>query len=280
MPELPEVETVRRGLEPAIAGRTVRDVRFTPQGHRLLQGAPPDAFRDALIGRRFLSAGRRGKYLILPLDDGRSLIMHLRMTGRVEVEPASAPQGDFFRAAILLDDGNELRWRDVRRFGTWQLADDLAALEAKLGPEPLAEAFTVATLAAALSGRAAPVKAVLLDQRRVAGLGNIYVDEALHLAGVHPARPAGSLRPDEIVRLHAALREVLEKGLRNFGTTLRDFVNAYGQEGRNREHLLVYQRTGEPCYRCATPIARLVLGGRGTHLCPACQPVQPRGNDG
>jgi len=273
MPELPEVETVRRGLEPAITGRTARDVRFTPEGHRLLQGAPPQAFRDALVGRRFLTAARRGKYLILPLDDGRSLIMHLRMTGRIEIEQADTPDGDFFRAAIALDDGNELRWRDVRRFGTWTLADDLAGLEEKLGPEPLSDAFTVETLAAALVGRAAPVKTVLLDQRRVAGLGNIYVDEALHVAGAHPARPAGSLSPDEIVRLHAALREVLERGLRNFGTTLRDFVNAYGQEGRNREHLLVYQRTGEPCYRCATPIARIVLGGRGTHFCPACQPL-------
>ncbi len=277
MPELPEVETVRRGLEPAVVGRRISDVRFTPAGHRLLQGAPPEAFRAALVGRRVTAARRRGKYLILPLGDGRSLIMHLRMTGRIEVEPQTAPEGDYFRAAILLDDGNELRWRDVRRFGTWQLADDLSELEARLGPEPLSDAFTPAALAAACAGRSAPVKSLLLDQRRLAGLGNIYVDEALHLAGVHPSRPAGSLSAAELTRLHAAIREVLEKGLGNFGTTLRDFVNAYGQEGRNREHLLVYQRTGEPCYRCATPIARSVVGGRGTHFCPACQPAAAGG---
>jgi formamidopyrimidine-DNA glycosylase len=275
MPELPEVETVRRGLEPAVVGRTVRDVRFTPEGHRLLQGAAPEAVRAALLGRRFTAACRRGKYLILPLDDGRSLVLHLRMTGRIEVEPATAPEGDFFRAAILLDDGNELRWRDVRRFGTWQLCDGLSELEAKLGPEPLSAEFTVEALAAALFGRVAPVKSTLLDQRRVAGLGNIYVDEALHLARIHPTRPSGSLTAGELARLHAGLREVLEKGLRNFGTTLRDFVNAYGQEGRNREHLLVYQRTGLPCYRCGTAIGRIVLGGRGSHFCPVCQPASP-----
>ncbi|HLZ71235.1 MAG TPA: bifunctional DNA-formamidopyrimidine glycosylase/DNA-(apurinic or apyrimidinic site) lyase [Dehalococcoidia bacterium] len=273
MPELPEVEIVRRGLEPAVAGRTIRDVRFTPEGHRLLSGAPPAAFRDALVGRRILAAHRRGKYLILPLDDGRSLIAHLRMTGRIVVEPKDAPEGSFFRAAIVLDDGNELRWRDVRRFGTWQLLEDLSALEVKLGPEPLADGFTPAALAAALAGRAAPVKAVLLDQRRLAGLGNIYADEALFMAGIHPARPAASLTAHEIERLHRAVRGVLEKGLSNFGTTLRDFVNAYGQEGRNREHLLVYQRTGEPCGRCGTPVERTVIGGRGSHFCPVCQPA-------
>lgn len=273
MPELPEVETVRRGLEPAVVGRMVRDVRFTPEGERLLQGVPPGQFCDYMVGRRFEAANRRGKYLIFPLDDGRSFVAHLRMTGRLEVEAADAPDGQFFRAGILLDDGHELRWRDVRRFGTWEIVGDLAALERKLGPEPLEAAFTPAELAAAARGRRGPIKSVLLDQRRVAGLGNIYVDEALHRAGVHPLRPAGALTSAEITALHAALRDVLERGISNFGTTLRDFVNAYGQEGRNREHLQVYQRRGEPCYRCGTAIERIVVGGRGTHFCPRCQPA-------
>lgn len=274
MPELPEVETIRRGLAPAVTGRRIEAVRFTPKGERLLRGVPVDLFRSLLVGQRISAVCRRGKHLILPLDGGRFFIAHLRMTGRFEVEDADDADGDFFRAALLLDDGRELRWRDARRFGTWDVVEDLTALEAKLGPEPLEPAFTPAVLAAALGERRAPVKAVLLDQRRVAGLGNIYVDEALHLAGIHPARPAGSLTEAETVALHTALRGVLEGGIENFGTTFRNFVNAYGREGRNRERLQVYARRGQPCYRCGTPIERTVVIGRGTHWCPRCQPTE------
>ncbi len=273
MPELPEVETVRRGVEPAVTGRTVRAVRFTPQGERLLQGISPTEFSDYLIGRRFEALNRRGKYLVFVLDDGRFLIAHLRMTGRLEVEPTGTEEGQFFRAAITLDDGNELRWRDVRRFGTWEVAGDLSALLCKLGPEPLEDDYLPSVLSAALTGRHAPIKSVLLDQRRVAGMGNIYVDEALHRAQIHPRRPAGSLSEAEVLALHAAMREVLQKGIHNSGTTLRDYVNAYGQEGRNQEHLNVYQRTGLPCHRCGTGVSRIVVAGRGTHFCPDCQPA-------
>lgn len=273
MPELPEVETIRRGLAPVAQGRTVRDLRFTPAGERLLGGMPVGWFSDRLRGRRIDDVGRRGKYLLFRLDDDAYFIAHLRMTGRFEVEAASAPESDFFRAALLLDDGRELRWRDVRRFGTWEIAPNLDAIEAKLGPEPLEASWTAELLAAALAGRRAPIKAVLLDQRRIAGLGNIYVDEALHAAGIHPQRPAESLSDTEIVRLHAAVRAALLGGLENFGTTMRDFVNAYGAKGRNREKLRVYGRAGQPCLRCAAPIARIVVSGRGTHLCPNCQPA-------
>ncbi len=273
MPELPEVETVRRGLEPAVVGRTIREVRFAPTGERLLQGIPPVQFREYLVGRRIEAAKRRGKYLIFPLDDGQFFIAHLRMTGRFEIEAAGVEDGSFFRAGIMLDDGKELRWRDARRFGTWQIAVDLDEIEHKLGPEPLEDAYTVAMLAAACCNRRAPIKAVLLDQRRVAGLGNIYVDEGLHRAGIHPSRAAGSLTEGELAALYLALREVLQSGIENFGTTLRDFVNAYGREGRNRERLRVYQRRGQPCFACGTAIERTVLGGRGTHYCPLCQPA-------
>jgi formamidopyrimidine-DNA glycosylase len=272
MPELPEVETIRRGLAPAASGRTIVDVRFTPEGERLLRGVPVAWFSDRLRGRRIEAVERRGKYLLLRLDDGAYLVAHLRMTGRFEVEDAGAPDGQFFRAAIMLDDGRELRWRDVRRFGTWDVVDDPTAIDAKLGPEPLEAAFTPVRLAEALAGRRAPAKSVLLDQRRIAGLGNIYVDEALYEARIHPRRPALELTEAEIERLHAAIQVVLQRGLENFGTTLRDFVNAYGAEGRNREHLRVYGRAGEPCYGCGEAIARIVVAGRGTHFCPACQP--------
>ncbi|MHB8577335.1 MAG: bifunctional DNA-formamidopyrimidine glycosylase/DNA-(apurinic or apyrimidinic site) lyase [Dehalococcoidia bacterium] len=271
MPELPEVETIRRGLEPVLTGRTIRGVRFTPEGERLLRGVQAESFRDYVTGRRIIGAERRGKYLLFPLDDGRYFVAHLRMTGRMEVEPSATADGRFFRAALLLDDGNELRWRDVRRFGTWDVADGLDELNRRLGPEPLEDAYTPLLLEAVCRGRRAPIKSVLLDQRRVAGLGNIYVDEALFRARVHPTRPAGSLDGCEIERLHESLRAVLRKGLENFGTTLRDFVNAYGEEGRNQEHLQVYGRKGEPCFVCGTPVERIVVGGRGTHYCPSCQ---------
>src|SRR5579883_2554599 len=240
MPELPEVETIRRGLEPAVVGRTIVGARFAPGGERLLQGVPVETFISRLCGRRIVGLQRRGKYLLFQLDDGSLFVAHLRMTGRIEVEPRDAEEGRFFRAALALDDGRELRWRDVRRFGTWTLLETPNGLEARLGPEPLSEGFTPATLAAALRGRRAPVKSVLLYQRRVAGIGNIYVDEALFEARINPTCPAGSLSRDEVNRLHAALRAVLRRGIANFGTTMRDFVNAFGEEGRNREHLQVY----------------------------------------
>lgn len=279
MPELPEVETIRRGLAPAATGRTITNIRLTPEGERLLRGVPVAWFRDRLRGRRIEAVERRGKYLLFRLDDGAYFVAHLRMTGRFEVEDGNAPDGEFFRAAILLDDGRELRWRDVRRFGTWDVLPDLRPIEAKLGPEPLEATFTPADVSRALHGRRAPVKAVLLDQRRVAGLGNIYVDEALHEARLHPARPAGQLTEAEIVRLHAAVQAVLRRGLDNFGTTLRDFVNAYGAEGRNREQLRVYGRAGAPCYGCGGTIERTVVAGRGTHLCPTCQPMSGGGDE-
>ena len=273
MPELPEVETIRRGLAPAATGRTILAVRITPAGERLLRGVPVTWFRDRLRGRRIEAVERRGKYLLFRLDDGAYFVAHLRMTGRFEVQDTSSADGEFFRAAILLDDGRELRWRDVRRFGTWDVLPDLDSIEAKLGPEPLEATFTPALLGDALAGRRAPVKAVLLDQRRVAGLGNIYVDEALYQAHIHPLRPAGDLTEAEIARLHAAVQTVLLRGLENFGTTLRDFANAYGEEGRNREQLRVYGRAGAPCYGCGAAIERTVIAGRGTHLCPNCQPA-------
>jgi len=278
MPELPEVETIRRGLAEAVRGRRIVGIRMTPAGERLLRGVPTEAFLARVRGRRIDDIRRRGKYLLFALDDGATFVAHLRMTGRFEVEPGDAPDGPFFRAALQLDDGRELRWRDARRFGTWAICDEPAALDARLGPEPLDEDFTIDRLAGALAGRRAPIKAVLLDQRRVAGLGNIYVDEALHLARIHPRRSAGTLTRDEVARLHAAIRIALDKGIANFGTTFRSFVNAFGGEGRNREHLLVYGRRGEPCASCGTPIARIVVGGRGTHLCPTCQPFDGEGD--
>ncbi len=274
MPELPEVETTRRDLAPRIVGRAITGV-WVADGPRQPQ-APlsVDELRAALVGRRITGLERRGKYLILALGDGRFLILHRRMTGNLVLARPHDPPGRHLRAVIALDNGLELRWLDQRRFGTWTLSADPTAALPDLGPEPLAPEWSVEDLAAALRGRRAPVKAVLLDQRRVAGLGNIYADEALHRAGIHPARPAGTLRPDEVERLHAAVRAVLEQAIRLQGSSARHHVGGLGQQGTMQEEWRVYGRTGLPCPTCGTPVQKVRIAGRGTHLCPRCQPAR------
>ncbi len=299
MPELPEVETVRRQLADVLPGRTVTAVDV--QLPRVVQNATPEELEALVVGRTFAAVRRRGKYLLLPFaadgtphgaavnvhdDDGHGaaerdagergpqLVVHLRMTGSLMVVDADTELNPYTRVVFALDDGRELRFADVRTFGTIHFVGDgrpgptgLAAL----GPEPLADEFTPQVLAQALAGRKAPVKAVLLDQRRVAGLGNIYVDEALHAAGIHPERAAGELTDEEIERLHGSVRAVLEEAVAKGGTTIRDYVNSRGEEGQFQLYLHVYGRAGEPCRRCHAPIERLKVAGRGTHVCPRCQ---------
>ena len=275
MPELPEVETTRRDLEERIRGRTIADVCFDASGPTPARGLGPVELADALRGRRFDSLSRRGKYLIAHLDGGDALIFHRRMTGNLIHRRAIDPPDPFTRAVIALDDGNELRWTDMRRFGTWDLTSDAQHAIAALGPEPLEESWSPDDLTAVLSGRTAPIKAVLLDQRRIAGLGNIYADESLHMAGIHPERPAGSLSPHEIERLHRAIREVLALAIELQGSTARHHVGGLGQQGTMQDEWRAYHRTGEPCRACGTAIARTRVAGRGTHYCPACQPAAP-----
>ena len=271
MPELPEVETIRRDLEPLVVGRTVAAVEVDPGTIELLTGLPIDALRAGLVGRRFVSVGRRGKYLLFGLDDGRTFVTHLRMTGRLVWRGAEAPAIEYERGRISLDDGQDLRWSDLRKFGTWDIVEDAQEVVGKLGPEPLDEAFTAAFLRKLLVGRTAPVKAVLLDQRRVAGLGNIYVDEALFQARVRPDTAAGEVSRGAVARLHVACREVLERGIENRGASFSDYVDARGDPGRQHMYVQVFRRDGKPCYACGTEIARSVVGGRGTHFCPRCQ---------
>jgi formamidopyrimidine-DNA glycosylase len=271
MPELPEVETVRRRLEPHLAGRTLREVEVLD--FRLTAPEPPEAVAARLTGRRIESLGRRGKYLLLELDDDAALVVHLRMTGNVlwlsgppEVPPP------FLRARALLDDGSYVGYTDIRRFGTWRVAEDGAEawLAGKLGPEPLG-AWMAADLARALAGRKAPVKAALLDQRVVAGVGNIYADEALFAARIHPASPAGRLSRPRIGRLRDSVVEALEAGIRAQGASIRDFRTPDGGYGAAQERFLAYGRGGEPCVNCGTPLRRTVIAQRGTVYCPRCQ---------
>ncbi len=271
MPELPEVETIRRDLEPLVVEQRVAAVEVEAGTLELLAGMPIEALRAGFVGRRVVSLGRRGKYLLFGLDDGRTFVAHLRMTGRLVWRSADDPPIDFERARISLENGHDLRWSDMRKFGTWDLVEDAAEVVGKLGPEPLDAAFTAAFLRKLLAGRTAPVKAVLLDQRSVAGLGNIYVDEALFQARVRPDTPAGALSRGAVGRLHVACREVLERGIENRGASFSDYVDGQGEQGKQHMYVQVFRRDGKPCYTCGTTIERSVVGGRGTHHCPRCQ---------
>ncbi len=271
MPELPEVETIRRELAPQVVGRRVEavDLMWPP----VVARPDPDLFRRILVGRQVQALRRRGKYLIWDLDAGWHLILHLRMTGQVYVHPASVPPDRHTRAVVRLDDGKAVHYRDVRKFGRFYLVQDEALVVGGLGPEPLDPAWTPEVLFQALQGRRAPIKAVLLDQRVVAGLGNIYADEALFLARLSPWRPAGSLTWAEVQRLHGAIRQVLAEALDARGTSMRSYVPPSGRRGTYQQRRRVYRRTGEPCPCCGTPIVRERLSGRSTHYCPACQPL-------
>jgi len=273
MPELPEVETIRRDLLPLICGRTITGVRIAPGASRVIRD--DNAFAGRLVGRRIDGLARRGKYLLFRLD-GKSapvyLAVHLRMTGSLLHRRPGAPTDAYVRAVITLDDATELRYADLRKLGQMWLVDSPEEAVGRLGPEPLDAAFTAAKLRRILSRRRAPVKAVLLDQRAIAGLGNIYADEALFAARIHPLRAASTLSEAETKRLHRAVRRVLNDALGNRGSSFRDYVDAAGREGTHQLQVRVFRRTGRPCYVCRAEIARIKVGSRSTHFCPDCQP--------
>jgi formamidopyrimidine-DNA glycosylase len=272
VPELPEVETVRRQLVPHLTGRTI--VRARIDDSRLVRPEPPDAVTARLTGARVTGLGRRGKHLLIGLEDGGTLAVHLRMTGKflVGAVPADPPH---LRAVLELDDGALVSYADQRRFGTWRVLEGEPELQEflaeRLGVEPLDEDFDGRTLARLFAGRKASVKAMLLDQRLIAGVGNIYADESLWAAKIHPETAAGLVSRPKLDRLAAAIREVLEAALVAQGSTLRNFQSPDGGYGSMQDGFKVFDRTGEPCVRCGTPIVKLRVAGRGTHVCPRCQ---------
>jgi formamidopyrimidine-DNA glycosylase len=278
VPELPEVETVRARLEPVLTGRRFERVEILDP--RVTRPVEPQEVAAELEGEVVEAVDRRGKYLIFRFETGRVLLIHLRMTGTVRHERDGTPEHDpHLRVVVTLDDGSDVIYRDVRRFGTWLLlepGEETDYLAQRLGEEPLSRRFTPASLAARLSRRRAPVKAALLDQRAAAGVGNIYADEALWRARIHPLRPAGGLNREEIAALRSGIREALKMGIARQGATLRDYRDPNGARGRMQEEFRVYGRAGEPCFRCGTPIEKIRAGGRGTWFCPACQPLEPR----
>src|SRR5436190_4655833 len=272
MPELPEVETVRTRLEPVLMGRRFEHVEI--HDPRLVRPYEPAEVAAELEGERVAAVERRGKYLIFRFESGRVLLIHLRMTGNLR-HGRGLQDDPHRRAVVRLDDGSDVSYRDVRRFGTWLLLEpgELEPyLAAKVGEEPLDVLFTAARLGGRLAGRRAPVKAALLDQRTLAGMGNIYVDEALWRARIHPLRPAESLDRNELRRLHRGIRAALEHGIARQGSTLRNYALPDGAAGSMQDELRVYGRGGEPCDRCGTPIAKTRVAGRGTWFCPSCQP--------
>lgn len=275
MPELPEVETVRRDLERLVIRRRIVSCRIEPGAERLVQLITPDEFCRQLTGRAIAGLRRRGKYLIIDLDDERAWVVHRRMSGNILYRAAGAPPDDYTRAVFALDDGHELRWTDLRKFGTMWVVEDATMVMESLGPEPLDAGFTPDVLRQRAGRRAAPIKSVLLDQSVLAGMGNLYTDEALHRAKIHPLRPANRLTRADFERLHAGILDALRMGLEargsSLGTTLRDHVNVDGAPGRNQETVVAYGREGELCYTCSTLMRRIKVGGRSSVFCPECQ---------
>ena len=273
MPELPEVQTVVDDLIAAgLVGQTITNVRIRWPGS--IAGISPPLFRQKLKGRRIENVERRAKFIVWLLDGNLKMLTHLRMTGRFHLVAPRTAYGKHDHVAFAFSDQRQLRFRDTRKFGRFYLRDSEAML-ARLGPEPLSRQFTARRLEARLFAHRRQLKPLLLNQQFVAGLGNIYVDEALWHAGLHPLRLSNGLTAAEIRRLHRAIRKVLRKGLRNMGTTLgtgeTTFYSVAGNRGRNRDELDVFRRTGEACPRCRAAIERIVVAQRSTHICPVCQ---------
>ena len=287
MPELPEVETVCRQLEPELAGRRIE--RLVVLDERWSRPVAPGELATAVSGRTILGLARRGKYLLLALDGAQTLVMHLRMTGNLvlrdgeeKLDPSKGRRlyvGErstsslHLRARFHLDDGRELWFTDPRRFGEAFLIEDpgLPRRFERLGVEPLSDAFTPERLGELAAGRTAPLKSFLLDQSRIAGVGNIYADEALFRARLHPLSPAGSMQPKHLVALRDAVVDALEAGIDGGGASIDDYRDGRGEMGRMQDEFLVHTREGEPCPACGAAIARIVVSGRSTYYCPGCQ---------
>jgi formamidopyrimidine-DNA glycosylase len=274
MPELPEVETIRRSLQPSLVGRRIVEVARIAWPRTIAEPSPEE-FRQRLQGRAIQAIDRRAKYLIIHLDQAEALVVHLRMTGQLTVVAADAEPDQHTHIVLRLDSGQQLFYRDTRKFGRLWLLDrqGLALLDGKLGPEPLDDALTAEAFRSLLRRRKGRLKHLLLDQAVIAGLGNIYVDEALWLARLHPLTTVGSLSDEQIDALYTAIREVLTGGIEKRGTTFADYRDALGAKGSNQNYLNVYDRKNQPCLRCGTPIERIVVVQRGTHICAYCQPL-------
>lgn len=276
MPELPEVETMVRDLRTRVLGRTIT-FTLTPFAGSIIWPATVE-FQRRVTSRSITGLSRRGKYALIHLDSDDVLVIHRGMSGSLLLREPEDPMESHVRVLFALNDAH-LRFNDPRKFGKiWVMradGEDHPLPWRLMGPEPFDETFSPRALAASLGRRRAPVKVLLLNQHIVAGLGNIYVDEALHLARVHPERRGNTLTPDEIKRLHTSIQRVLSQAIEGRGTTFSSYTDIEGRHGRHQNVLQVFHRTGQPCSSCGTTIIKMVVGGRGTHICPDCQPVSP-----
>jgi formamidopyrimidine-DNA glycosylase len=273
MPELPEVETIKSELLPHVIGRTITGVSLLWE--RMLRQPSPGEFHPAIHNRKITGLSRRGKYLIFNLNGSNCLIVHLKMSGSLLI--GKGEPTEYTRAIIHLDNGTSIFFRDPRKFGTLQLVEDSDSILCKLGPEPLEPGFTTGALGKRLSQRKAPIKAALTDQGFIAGIGNMYADEALFAARIHPLRPAGSLSRAEVKQLHRAIQNVLLAAIGNKGASVRSYFRPGGETGTANSHFQVAHRGGKPCPVCKTSIQRLSIRQRGSYFCPRCQPEEKPG---
>ncbi|MBI5577545.1 MAG: DNA-formamidopyrimidine glycosylase [Deltaproteobacteria bacterium] len=277
MPELPEVETIARDLNAAgVAGKTLTGARV--YWDRTIAEPSVTEFCRLIKKKKIAAVGRRGKFLVIDFTGGGHMLMHLRMSGRLHLVSSGAERLPHEHVVFAFEDGSELRFHDTRKFGRVYLMADVERVLGRLGPEPLDPMFTPRVLFEGMRKRSRLVKPLLLDQGFVAGLGNIYTDEALWEARIHPRRLSDSLSQKEAEALHAAIRKVLRRGMKNLGTSLgtgkANFYSVGRRRGRNRDALKVFRRTGEPCARCAAPVQRIIVGQRSTHICPKCQTLK------
>jgi formamidopyrimidine-DNA glycosylase len=273
VPELPEVETIVADLRPHLVGRTI--VRCELHFPSIVRHPEPEVFIDSIVGMRITSVGRRGKYILIHLIDDVLLVVHLGMSGQLRLVEAETPLANHTHAVFDLDDGRQLRYRDPRRFGRLLLGTEVGLLESKampfLGPEPIDPEFGADDLYQRFRRRRAPLKAVLLDQATIAGVGNIYADESLHRARLRPDRIARSLSKKSVRRLHESLRESLLVAIQNRGSSVDTYRDAWGEVGGQQERLLVYGRAGEPCFTCGRPLSLVRIAGRSSVFCRHCQ---------
>lgn len=273
MPELPEVETIASDLRPHLVGRTIAscELRFPS----IVRHPEPEVFADLIAGHRIEAVRRRGKYILIDLREDRVLVVHLGMTGQLRLVKPDTPIPNHTHAIFTLDDGRHLRYRDTRRFGRLLVGTEAELFEAKamprLGPEPIDPGFTADALYSALRRRKAPLKAVLLDQKALAGVGNIYADESLYVARLRPDRIASHVSKQSARRLHESLRDSLQTAIKNRGSSVDTYRDAWGDLGGQQEVLLVYGRAGEPCFTCGRPLSAVRIAGRTTVFCRRCQ---------
>jgi len=270
MPELPEVETVKNELMPHIVGRKLTGITLLWEG--IVRQPSVEDFCFRLIGQKITGLARHGKYLIVGLTSDDLLIIHLKMSGSLLVDRDSSEPPKYTRAIIHLDKGTNVFFRDPRKFGAMWLVGDKNSVIGKLGPEPLEDDFTPQVLAQRLKNRTAVIKALLCDQTFVAGIGNMYADEALFAARIHPLRPGGSLSQDEVERLHSAIKQVLWSAIGNKGASIVNYYRPGGELGTAHFQFKVAHRGGKPCPNCGTPVQRIPIRNRGTYFCPKCQP--------